>query len=186
MVVQAKLITADDLWDMTREDQRLELVKGIPVEVSPTGEVHMILAAWLTYLLTAHVEAHGLGVVTVSEGGFRLAADPDTVRAPDVGFIAQARLTQPTGERYFPGAPDLAVEIVSPGDSASDMHDKVVDYLHAGTRLVWVVYPRSKTVAVYTSGAEGQIVDPDGTLDGGDVLPGLSLPVRDIFVKLRE
>ena len=146
----------------------------------------MILAAWLTYLLTAHVEAHSLGVITASEGGFCLATDPDTVRAPDVGFIAQARLTQPTGERYFPGAPDLAVEIVSPGDSASDIHDKVVDYLRAGTRLVWVVYPRSKTVAVYKFGAEGQIVEQDGRLDGADVLPGLSLPVRDIFAKVRE
>ena len=186
MVVQQKLVTADDLWAMSQADQRLELVQGELVEITLTGEMHGVVSMWLGHLIVAYVDEHNLGDVTGAETGFRLTTDPDTVRAPDVGFIAQARLTGPTGERYFPGAPDLAVEVVSPGDAASVIHDKVVDYLSAGTRLVWVVYPRSKTVAVYRSAAEGQIVDQDGTLDGGDVLPGLSLPVREIFKKLRE
>jgi len=185
MAVEEKLITADDLWALSGKNQKFELVRGTLVEMTPTGEAHMVIAAWLTYLITGYVEAHDLGQVTASEGGFILSTDPDTVRAPDIGFIARARLSAPTSERYFPGAPDLAVEVISPGDTASDIHDKVIDYLQAGTRLVWVIYPRSKTVAVYRANAEGHIFDISGVLDGNAVLPGFQLPVQEIFRKLR-
>jgi Uma2 family endonuclease len=186
MLIQEKLYTADEFWETFGETKRLELVKGVPTEMSPTGEAHMIIAAWLTYLLFGYVESHDLGIVTASEGGFILSADPTTVRAPDVGFVAKGRLTEPTTERYFPGPPDLAVEIVSPNDRADEIHNKVMDFLSAGTRLVWVVYPSSKTVAVYPPDSAGHIFTAEDTLDGGSVLPGFSLPVREIFKKLRE
>jgi Uma2 family endonuclease len=185
MVVQEKLYTVDEFWETFGSTKRLELVKGVPTEMSPTGEAHMIVAAWLTYLLIAHVEAQDLGVVTASEGGFTLSTDPATVRAPDVGFIGKARLNRPTSERYFDGPPDLAVEVVSPNDLASDIHDRVMDFLNAGTRLVWVIYPRSRTITVYKSESEAHILNADDTLDGGDALPGFTLPVRDVFKKLR-
>jgi Uma2 family endonuclease len=186
MVIREKLTTADELWEACGEAQHLELVKGVPVQMTPTGTVHGALSLWLGHLILVYVDEHDLGLVTAAETGFILAQNPDTVRAPDIGFVVKDRLTEPVPERYFPGAPDLAVEIVFPGDTASDIHDKVMDYLQAGTRLVWIVYPRSRTVAVYQAGAAGLILDSGGTLDGGDVLPGLSLPVRDIFKKLRE
>jgi Uma2 family endonuclease len=152
--------------------------------VSPTGEIHTILAVWIAHLLLLFVDAHDLGEVTSEIGGYRLA--PDTVLAPDVGFISKARLVTPTGQGYIPLAPDLAVEIMSPGDKASEINDKVLLYLQAGIRLIWVVYPSSKTITVYKPSDNAKIVDINGILDGGDILPGFSLPVRDIFKKLRE
>lgn len=186
MVTREKLITADELLEMPQFEKGYELMKGVIVEMAPSGTEHFILAGWLTYLLTAFVEQNDLGVVGGAEGGFILSADPDTVRAPDVGFIAKARLVTPTPKGFFPGPPDLAVEVVSPGDRAGDVHDKVIEYLEAGTRLVWVVYPSSKTVVVHTPDAETRILHIDGVLEGGDVLPGLALPVRDVFKKLQE
>jgi Uma2 family endonuclease len=186
MAVQERLYTADEFWESFGDTKRLELVKGVPVEMSPTGEEHGVLSMWLGYLLLSYVEAHDLGEVTAAESGFVLSRNPDTVRAPDVGFIAKARLAGPTSERYFPGPPDLAVEVVSPGDSASAIHAKVFDYLRAGTRLVWVVYPQSRTVAVYGPDTPTRFLDVDEMVEGGDILPGLSLPVREIFKKLRE
>jgi Uma2 family endonuclease len=188
MVTQTKRYTADDLWRVSHQPGagRFELVKGVLIEMTPTGEAHGVIALWLGHLVLSFVEAHDLGEVTGAETGFRLAVDPDTVRAPDIGFIAAARLTAPTSERYFPGPPDLAVEIISPGDMASDIHSKVIDYLHAGTRLVWVVYPSSKTIAVYTGSTGATILDQDTSLDGGDILPGFCIPVHDVFKKLRE
>jgi Uma2 family endonuclease len=186
MVVQEKLYTVDEFWETFGDTKRLELVKGIPTEMAPTSTPHMIVSAWLTYLLTSYVEDHDLGVVTASEGGFVLSTDSPTVRAPDVGFIARARLTGPTPKGFFPGPPDLAVEVVSPNDSATSIHDKVLDYLHAGTRLVWVVYPEAQNVVAYASVDEAHIHDVDAALDGGDVLPGFVLPVRDVFKKLRK
>jgi Uma2 family endonuclease len=186
MAVQERLYTADEFWESFGDTKRLELVKGVPVEMSPTGEAHSVVSAWIAHLLLSYVEAHDLGEITAAEGGFVVSRDPDTVRAPDVGFIAKARLAGPTSERYFPGPPNLAVEVVSPNDSASDIHAKVFDYLRAGTRLVWVVYPPSRTVAVYGPNTPTCFLDVDETLEGGDVLPGLSLPVQEIFKKLRE
>jgi Uma2 family endonuclease len=102
------------------------------------------------------------------------------VRAPDVGFVAKERLTGPIPDKYFPFAPDLAVEVVSPSDTAQDIREKVLDFLKAGTRLVWVVYPESKTVDVYRPDGV-QVVEINGTLDGGDVLPGFRLALRAVF-----
>jgi Uma2 family endonuclease len=186
MAVQERLYTADEFWETFGDTKRLELVKGVPVEMSPTGEEHSTVSAWITYLLISYVETHDLGEITAAEGGFVLSRNPDTVRAPDVGFIAKARLAEPTSQRYFSGPPDLAVEVVSPNDTASDIHAKVFDYLRAGTRLVWVIYPQSRTVAVYGPDTPTPVLDANGTLEGGDVLPGLSLPVREIFKKLRD
>jgi Uma2 family endonuclease len=186
MLVQEKLYTVDEFWEVFGETKHLELVKGVPVEMSPTGEAHGIVSMWLGFLILSYVEQNDLGAVTAAETGYTLSSDPAIVRAPDVGFIAKARLTSPSSEKYFPGAPDLAVEVVSPNDKAGVIHDKVIDFLRAGTRLVWVVYPDSKTVMAYQPDADAHLYASGETLDGGDVLPGLSLPVSDIFKKLRE
>ncbi len=187
MAVQEKVYTADELWELSHGEtaKRLELSRGSLVAMSPTGEAHTVIAAWLLHLIMTYVDAHGLGEVTGEAGGYLLSTNPDTVRAPDVGFVAKARLTFAASEKYIPVAPDLAVEIMSPGDSATEINDKVLEYLQAGTRLIWVVYPTSKTVTVYKSVNDVQIVRLDGVLSGDAVLPGFSLPVRDIFKKLR-
>jgi Uma2 family endonuclease len=184
MQVKEQHLTADDLLALSHEGQRWELVRGALVETAPTGDVHGVVTMWLGHLLLAYVDEHDLGEVTAAETGFRLTTDPDTVRAPDVGLILKEHLVPLTGG-YYPLAPDLAVEVVSPGDSASLIHDKVRDYLQAGTRLVWVVYPSSHTVAVHTAqGAE--TFSGDETLTGKPVLPGFSLAASEVFKKLRS
>src|SRR5258708_38371380 len=141
MTVQEKRLNADDLWDISHHnpDNHYELDEGILIEMAPTGDMHGELALWIGYLILGHVIEHDLGVVSGAETGYKLASQPDIVRAPDVGFIAKARVTPLTG-KYYPIAPDLAVEMVSPGDSASQIRRKAKQCLRAGTRLIWFLY----------------------------------------------
>lgn len=133
-------------------------------------------------LLDPFVLAHGLGEVFADGVGYILARGPDLVRIPDVSFIARERL--PAGvvpEGFIPGAPDLAVEIVSPGDRAEEIYGKVREYLGAGTRLVWVVWPRYRAVTAYTPDGQVRELGQDDELDGGDVLPGFQARVAELF-----
>ena len=178
MTIRQKLYTAEDLGLISRggNEKVYELVRGELVEVTPSAAIHTILASWINYILTGFVVAHDLGVVTGEIGGYILFKDPDTVRAPDVGFISKARFTS-MPESFFPFPPDLAVEIVSTGDTASEVDDKVEDYLTSGTRLVWVIYPKTRKILVYKPGDAVQVV----RLDGADLLPGFSVPAQQIF-----
>src|SRR5258708_11407722 len=125
MAVQEKLYTADDLWDISHQDdeKRYELDEGVLVEMSPSGDTHGELAIWLGHLILVHVDTNDLGVVSAAETGYKLSSNPDIVRAPDVGFIAKVRITPLTG-KYYPIAPDLAIEIVSPNDTATQIRRK--------------------------------------------------------------
>ncbi len=167
-------------------DQRLELVEGIVIVMSPTGGQHGVVALEIGTWIRGYVKSNRLGYCTGAGTAYVLFKNPDgrdTGRAPDVGFVRADRLPEGPPEGYIPFAPDLAVEVVSPGDSASDIHDKVTDFLRCGTRLVWVLYPRSRTATVHTP--EGaRTVDAQGTLDGGDVLPGFSLALGELFAVL--
>jgi Uma2 family endonuclease len=186
MAVQERLYTADELWELSRgEDARhYELDEGQLVEMSPTGDAHGIVANWIAFLITAYVDKHNLGEVTAAETGFTLSTDPDVVRAPDVAFIAKARLTPITG-KFYPFAPDLAVEVVSPGDTAHQIRRKTAQFLHAGTRLIWVVYPDQRLVDVYRPDHDSTSYENVGTLDGFEMLPGLNLDLKEVFKKLR-
>jgi len=184
MAVQERLHTAQELWVRSHqggESARLELVRGEIVEMAPTGGLHGLVTMELSRLVANYVREQGLGVVIAAETGFILATNPDTVRAPDVAFIAKDRLPRPVPQRYFPLPPDLAVEVVSPSDVAQDVRRKVIDFLQAGTRLVWVVYPETQTVDVYRPGQDVRVVDAQGVLQGEDVLPGFELPLRALF-----
>jgi Uma2 family endonuclease len=132
-------------------------------------------------LLASHVRSGDLGRV-VGEAGFKLAGDPDTVRGPDVAFVRRERLDSSLGpEGFFHGAPDLAVEIVSPGDTALELRQKIGEYLQAGARLVWVLQPDARTVIVHRPGASPETVGPDDLLDGEDVIPGFTCRAGDLF-----
>ncbi len=187
MAVQDRLYTADDLWKLshTDEDKRYELDEGVLIEMAPTGDIHGAVVAQVTYLIMAYVRPHDLGKVSGAETGYRLSTNPDVVRAPDVGLIIKARLKPMTG-KYHETAPDLAVEVVSPGDTARQMRRKVDQYLEYGTRLVWVIYPEDRLIDVYQLGHDPRPLKISDTLDGGDVLPGLSLPVRQVFEQLQD
>jgi Uma2 family endonuclease len=123
-----------------------------------------------------------LGVVYAAKTGFQLRENPDTVRAADAAFVAQRRIPfdeEPEG--YWAIAPDLVIEVVSPSDSASEVQNKVTDWLDAGCRLVWVVYPDTTTITEYRSLTEVRVLTAEQTLDGGDVLPGFACPLGEIF-----
>ncbi len=185
MAVRERLYTADELWALSHEGKRYELDEGVLVEMSPTGDVHGIIALWIGHLIVGFVVAHDLGYVTAAETGFVLSTSPYIVRAPDVAFVAKARQKPLTGG-YYTIAPDFAVEVVSPGDTASQIRRKVNQFLQAGTRLVWVVYPDERLIDVYKPGNAIQTFEIDDRLDGSDVLPGLTLSMHEIFRPLLE
>jgi Uma2 family endonuclease len=176
--------TAQDLWKLGTGDMRRELVDGEIIEMTPAGGTHGWLMLELGSRLRAYVEAQGGGVVIAGDVGFVLGLpqDPERVRAPDVAFIATGRL--PGGQLpqgFIPGAPDLAVEILSPNDDPVEVQQKVRDYLEAGSRLVWVVAPRPRTVTVYRADGSARLVREPAGLEGEDVLPGLALPLAELF-----
>ena len=150
--------------------------------MTPAGWKHGMIGGRLVPLLGQHVREQGLGEVFLAETGFLLARDPDTVRAPDIAFICKARLLAAEPEEAFwPGAPDLAVEVVSPGDTTGEIDDKVKAWLAAGAKAVWVVSPAWRTVTVYRSAADIRTLTEQDELSGDDVVPGFRCPVRDIF-----
>ncbi len=130
MSMPKTLVTADELFHMPDDGYRYELVEGELRRMVLAGGEHGVIVAKLTTPLAQYVAAHNLGVVLGAETGFTIASDPDTVRVPDIGFVRRERIPAsgiPQG--YWPGAPDLAVEVISPNDSYSDVEDKIMDWL---------------------------------------------------------
>ena len=175
-------ITAEELLKMPDDGLRYELVKGelrrYPFAESQHGYVTMNAGS----RLASHVEANKLGTVYAAGTGFQIAFSPDTVRAPDVAFVSRQRIgdVKPT-RGYRAGAPDLAVEVISPSDTYTEVEDKVHDWLDAGTLMVIVVNPRRQTVTVYRSRTDIVILTKDDQLDGKDVVPGWTLRVEELF-----
>lgn len=181
MAVARKLMTAGELERMPDDGCRYELVQGELVRMAPVNLEHGQIALRFGARLLAYVEARGLGAVAV-ETGYRLVSDPDTVRGPDVSFVAAARVPTEGRSKGFLGiAPDLGVEVVSPDDTAAEIEGKVQDYLAAGTRMVLVVHPRTRTVTAYRPDGSARVLRAGETIDGEDVVPGFSLPVRELF-----
>jgi len=180
MTQGTQLTTADQLLQMTGLG-RCELLRGELVMMSPAGFGHGRVAHRVGMHLGKFVQARRLGVVTAAETGFQIGRDPDTVRAPDVAFISSRRIPEEEPAGFFPGAPDLAVEVLSPNDRASEVIAKVQDWLDAGSVLVGVVDPQTRMVSVYRGRAEALLCRAGDVLEGGDVLPGFRLAVDEIF-----
>ncbi len=178
-------MTAEELFDLPDDGGRLELVEGELAHMTPTGGTHGALAVRIGRLLDEYVEAHDLGVCCGAETGFILQRDPDTVRAPVAAVVLKSRIPE-TGipAAYWPFAPDLAVEVVSPSDRLADVHVKIAEYFAAGTRLVWLVEPETRMVHVYRSPQEVEVVGTEQDLGGGDVLPGFGCAVRRLFASV--
>lgn len=175
-------ITLADFAELPEEDgYKLELVRGHVVREPRPMPLHGRVAARLTRFLDEHVDSSELGAVLV-EVDFLLSEEPPTVRAPDIAFVSTRRLPQdPYAPSYWRFAPDLAVEILSPTNRAAEMQRKVLDYLDAGSRMVWVIDPESRTAVSYGSRTDIRLLGPDQALDGGDVLPGFHLPLMRLF-----
>lgn len=165
----------------------LELVRGEVVFVPSAGTPHNWIVGTIYRLLFAFADARQLGAVFGDGEGWVLHHDPPTYREPDVSFIADERIPAegfPKG--VWPFAPDLAVEVASPGDRRGEVEAKVQDYLTAGTRLVWVVWPEAQTVVVHPLDGEARALTTADTLDGGDVLPGFTVSVATLFAPYRS
>jgi Uma2 family endonuclease len=171
---------ADVIRIRDRERRLFELVDGVLVE-KVMGYWESALACELIRLLGNFVTRHKLGTVAGEAGMLQLS--PGLVRIPDVSFISWTRLKRHRRERpaILPLAPDLAIEVVSEGNTRREMKRKVGEYFDAVCRLVWVVDPRTRTVAVHTSASDVITLSETQTLTGGDVLPGFRLPLRNLF-----
>ncbi len=181
MTVKQRL-TAEELWTMPEvPGKRFELVEGELIEMPGTGALHGFIVKSILLLLDAYVKRQRLGIVLGDGISYILSRDPDIVRIPDVSFVCRSRI--PDGgppEGYWPFSPDLAVEIVSPNDRFSDVQAKVREYLAAGTRLVWVVWPEGRSVIVHRADCVVEL-GPEDVLSGADVLPGFEVQVGQLF-----
>lgn len=182
MTITPQVMTAEELLALPNDGFRYELIQGELRRMSPAGHRHGRLVLNITTPLDQHVRDNELGAAYAAETGFLLTIDPDTVRAADVAFVRQERVDE-VGDTdgYWPGAPDLAIEVVSPNDLYTEIEEKVIDWLEAGTRMVVIVNPRKRSVTVYRSRAAITLLTEQDALDGADVVPGWRIAVADIF-----
>jgi len=174
-------MTADDLLRTHVPDKRTELVRGVLVVHEPAGSRHGLVTMTLGAELAVYAKQAGAGGVYAAESGFKLASNPDTVRAPDIAFVTRERLPPPTTTGYPALAPDLAVEVLSSGDRPGDVLAKVADWLTAGTRLVWTVDPERRVARIYRQDGSETFVTAGGGLEGEDVLPGFACSLESIL-----
>ena len=174
-------LTVSEFEGLPEEDAyRVELVRGRLVRSPRPASLHGRLVVRLARRLDEFAEAGGHGVV-LADAGVILARNPDTVRGPDIAFFSTGRIPDTAYATTFWGPPDLAVEITSPSNRASELQTKVADYLDAGVRRVWIVDPPTRSVTVWAPGGEERLLRDDATLEGDDVLPGFRLSLAAFF-----
>jgi Uma2 family endonuclease len=180
---QVHIVTAEELERRPRDDWRYELVEGRLVRMSPAALQHGRIVARFLARLSRHVEAHRLGEA-VTEVGFRLASNPDTVRAPDVAFIRRARIPAADARGFFQGPPDLAVEVLSPDDWPSETRQKIAEYLACGVTCVLIIAPDVRTATTHRRPTSSLTASGDETIDLDDVVPGFRCTVREIVERV--
>jgi Uma2 family endonuclease len=178
----ATTITAEELLLLPDNGTRRELVRGEVREMAPAGDEHGEIAMTIGSELRQHVKTNRLGRVYAAETGFIISRNPDTVRAPDAAFVRQEVIAATGRLRGFrSGAPDLAIEVISPGDSYTEVQEKVMEWLDAGCRMVVTIDPRRRILTVYRSRHDIEILTEEDTLSGGDVVEGWQLPLSELF-----
>jgi Uma2 family endonuclease len=185
-VPTVRRMTADDLLSMPEKPGvRYELVEGRLICMSPSGAASSLVSGNTFTVICSFVREHDLGVCGGEAMGFRLASEPDTVRAADVAFIKKGRL--PAGgvtRGFWAGAPDLVVEVISPTDRFGEVLKNVQQWLEGGASLAWVLDPDVRTATRFRAGEPPISVGEDGVLDGEDVLPGFQLRLSEIWVDI--
>jgi Uma2 family endonuclease len=179
-MVAAHISVAD--FETASYKERVELIDGELVEMTPSSDGSSSIAARITVFLGMHVLPNNLGRLYSADGGFVLFPDRETVRVPDVAFVRTERMPQGEARRHFPRlAPDLVVEVLSPTDRATDVLAKVATYQEAGVPLIWLVDPEVQTVTVLATNLAPVTLHSGDALDGGNMLPDLQIAVADIF-----
>jgi Uma2 family endonuclease len=185
---QEKLLTAEEFAELPNppDGSQQELVRGVIITMPPPQLPHGFVCAKAARLVGNHCDDNNLGFVTANDAGVITARGPDTVRGPDVAFWSFKRLPS-VPEKYAEVLPDLAIEVLSPGNTRRQIEAKIVEYLTGGSKMVWVIDPMDRTVSVYKPGPselEGTILHSGSTLEGEDVLPGFRCPVSAFFPPL--
>ena len=181
MTTQERQYTVEDLLGMPDDGRQFELINGELIEMPPSSKTNTVLAAWIIHLLISYVVPKELGYVSSPDGGYQISAH--NAYQPDAAFISKARAGGLDGQ-IFPVAPDLAVEIISPSETVGSVNDKIAGYFSAGSQQVWVVYPKTRVVHVYTAVNKVTILGVEDALSGGDVLPGFTLNIGKLFAVL--
>ena len=177
-----KLLTAEDLLVLHSKGVKGELIRGVLAETVSTGVEHGKVTAKFTIKIGIFAEPRKLGTIVTSDSGVLVSRNPDVVREPDVAFTSIERMPLDARIRgYSEVPPDLVVEVASPGDTVKALYDKAHMWLHHGVILVWVAHPDTRTVDVYRQDSTAVTLTEEDTLDGAPVLPGFTLPVREVF-----
>lgn len=182
MTTTEKAIWTDDAFmALSQDGHRYELVNGDLVDMGNSGMEHGGIGSFLGGLLAIYVRQHKLGIVCDSSTAFTL--NNGNKRSPDISFVSKARLIglkrPPRG--FFQGAPDLAVEILSPSNTIDEIHAKIVEYFEDATQLVWVIHPDEKYVLVYHRPEPDRFLRPQDVLGGETIVPGFTVPVAELF-----
>lgn len=185
VTTEKKVWTDEEFVALSKDGQRYEIVNGELIDVGNSGALHGYVCSLLIAALTSYSASSKLGVVLDSSTAFTMKNG--NRRSPDVSFFAKERLQGmtelPSG--FLDGAPDLAVEVLSPGNTVEEIHDKLVEYFENGTRLAWVIHPGEHFVLVYHSAQEpDRLLKSADSLDGEEVIPGFTLPLANLFQKL--
>ena len=175
------ITTADPLLAASKDLDPCELVRGKLIIMAPAGEEHSRIEGNLFLALGTFVRTHKLGRGYTGDAGLLLEQDPDTVRAPDVAFVGASRISAVPHRGYFPGPPDLAVEIRSRDDRPNDIATKIQDYLRLGVQVVWDVDPMKRTVTAHCVDSEPQDYAENDTISEPEMLPGFQMPIADAF-----
>ncbi len=189
IIAQKKVWTDEEFMTLPQEGHHYEIVNGDLIEMGNSGALHGYVCSTLMILLGSYIRTHQLGAMFDSSTAFTMKSG--NKRSPDLSFFAKARLQStlqnikelPLG--FLKGAPDLAVEVLSPGHTVEEMHDKLVEYFENGTRLAWIIHPNEHYILVYRSAQEpDRLLKTIDALDGEEVIPGFTLPVADLFQTL--
>ena len=182
---EQKIWTDAEFMALNRDGHRYEIVNGELIDMGNSGAKHGYVCSILMILLGGYVRLHKLGAMFDSSTAFKMKSG--NKRSPDVSFMAKERLQglDELPDGFLEGAPDLAVEILSPSNTVAEIHDKLVEYFENGSRLIWVIHPKEQYVLVYRSSQEpDRLLKSTDSVDGEEIVPGFTLPVAELFQKL--
>ncbi len=179
-VITAAPLSLEQFSQLPRGQEQHEMSCGELITMPPPKSLHTLVALAVLQVLQVYLRKNPFGLA-IPEAGYILSRNPLTIRQPDVSVLNKERVQSTGADDYFEGAPELAVEVVSPSDSAQDLQVKVGQYLQSGAKQVWVLYPKTRRIHVFHAGGATVIFDESQTLEGGDSMPGFSVKVADLF-----